>query len=115
MGKYWNTESKFLFKWLIVLMIIDALSTIILLEFGCGLETNPVTSWFHDKFGVILGQLINSVLVDIPGNALIAVIIGLYHEYVHEKHKKMARVLSYGILITVGYVVAGNLWILINC
>ncbi len=112
MVKYWSVESKFLFKRLIILMIIDALSTIILLDFGCGVETNHITFWFHKKFGVILGQLLNSIMVDIPGYALIAGIIGLYHEHVH---KKIARVLSYAILITFGYVVAGNLWILFNC
>ena len=112
MGKYWSVESKFLFKRLIILMIIDALSTIILLDFGCGVETNPITFWFHKKFGVILGQLLNSIIVDIPGGILIAGIIGLYHEHVH---KKIGRVLSYAILITFGYVVAGNLWILLNC
>ena len=58
-------------------MIIDSLSTIILLEFECGVETNHITVWFHKKFGLILGQLLNSITFDIPGYALIAGIIGL--------------------------------------
>lgn len=110
-----NQESKFLFKRLIILMIIDSLSTIILLEFGCGIESNPKTAAFHEKFGVIFGQLLNVVIVDIPLFALIAGFIGLYYEYVHNKHRKIARALSYGILIAYGYIIVGNLWIIYKC
>lgn len=110
-----NKESKSLFKRLMILMAFDSISTIIFLEFGCGFESNPKTAWFHEKFGVIFGQLLNVVIVDIPTFALIAGFIGLYHEYVQKKHKKIARALAYGILISYGYIVAGNLWILFNC
>ena len=110
-----NQESKFLFKRLIILMILDAFSTILLLETGCGIESNPVTNWFHLKFEVVLGQLLNTPLVDIPGYTLIAGIVGLYYEYTHRNHRKIARVLSYGILISFGYVVLGNLLIIYNC
>lgn len=110
-----NKESKFLFKRLIVLMIIDSISTIILLEFGCGIESNPITAWFHGKFGVISGQLLNVIIADIPTFALISGFIGLYYAYVHKKHKKIARALAYGILIAYGYIAGGNIWIIYNC
>lgn len=110
-----NKESKFLFKYLIILMIIDSISTIIFLEFGCGIESNPLTAWFHEKFGVISGQLLNVAIADIPTFALISGFIGLYYSYVHKKHRKIARALTYGILIAYGYIVAGNLWIIYKC
>ena len=96
-------------------MVIDSISTITLLELGCGIESNPLTAWFHEKFGVVFGQLLNVAVADIPTFALISGFIGLYYAYVHEKHKKIARALSYGILIAYGYIVAGNLWIIYKC
>ncbi len=110
-----NPESAFLFKGLVILMIIDSISTIVLLRFGCGVESNPTTAWFHKNFGVIYGQVINAVVADIPLFALIAGIFGYWHGRVHEKHKKIVRAFSCGVLISYGYIIAGNLWLIFKC
>jgi hypothetical protein len=98
-----------------ILLVLDSLSTIILLESGCGVESNPKTVWFHKKFGVICGQLLNAITVDALLYSLIAVFFGLMYATAYRSHRKVLRVLSWGVLIAFGYVVAGNLWILSRC